>query len=657
MANLQKLLASALLAGGLHGAWAQTQPPDDRTPRVLAAPRKPALDRFLRMYAPREVTPLQPQNSSRLQQLLRGGNLYLTLADALALALENNLDVEYDRFLPEIARTDVLRAKGGGVTRGLPILLHQGAPGVGGPASPLLTSVGASGSISTVLNNASDQGAITSSETNLSILAPGQLSVGSRLPQYDPTITGGLSYVRATVPEPSSFITGTSTLQTRGVVGNAGLQQGFSTGTGVSLGFNSNRIDSNSTRTQFNPATTGSLGLTVTQPLLQGFGRRVNRRYIRIAENSEKIAVHTLRLQLVATVSNVISLYWDLVSLTEDVRVKQQVLEVDTKLFEDNKAQVEVGTLAPIEVKRAQAEVARARQDLTNSTGLLLQEELLLKNALTRTGTADPAVQTLRIIPLDHIQMDPVEPPRALDDLIKVAFESRPDLKEAKLQIDNSLLSLSGARDALKPELDLVGTAQNNGLSGPLNPLSTTNGLGGLANRPDPAFVGGYGNFLSQLAGHNYPTYAIGLQLNLPLRNRVAQADYTRDELMLRQGQVRYQQLINQARLEVENALLVLTRARQSYDAAIETRQLQEEALSAEKDRFSVGASTTYMVIQIQRDLAQARSTEVVTLGNYAKAKAQLDRVVGITLRQNGIDVPQATRGHLTRPPQPLPQP
>jgi len=236
-----------------------------------------------------------------------------------------------------------------------------------------------------------------------------------------------------------------------------------------------------------------------------------------------------------------------------------------------------------------------------------------------------------------------------------VAFESRPDLMEAKLQIENTRISLEGSRNALKPELDLVGTVQNNGLSGPLNPLSAANNLGGLANLPDPAFIGGYGNFLSQLAGHNYPTYAVGLQLNLPLRNRVAQADYTRDELMLRQGEVRYQQLINQARLEVENALLVLNRARQSYDAAVETRQLQEEALSAEQDRFSVGASTTYMVIQIQRDLAQARSTEVVTLGNYAKAKSQLDRVMGITLRQNGISFAESARGHIARPPQPIP--
>lgn len=645
-----KVLALALAAGCINSVQAQAA--DDRTPRVMP----PARGRWLQMYEPREVSAVAGDNSARLTQLMRGGNLYLTLADALALALENNLDVEYNRFLPEIARTDVLRAKGGGVTRGLPLLLRQGAPGVGGPASPLLTSVGGAGSLGTVLNNSTDQSSITSQESNLNILSPTPLSPGSRIPQYDPVVAGGVSLMKTTVPEPSSFITGTSTLQNRSVAGSAGLQQGFSTGTNLNLGFVSNHNDSNSSRTQFNPATTGSLSLTVTQPLLQGLGRGVNRRYIRIAENSEKIAAHTLRLQLVATVSNVIALYWDLVSLTEDVRVKRQVLEVDTKLYEDNKSQVEVGTLAPIEVKRALAEVARARQDLTNATGLLLQEELLLKNALTRRGTADPAVEHLRIIPLDHIDIAPREPERSLDALIQLAFESRPDLMEAKLQIDNTRISLQGARDALKPELDLVGTVQNNGLSGPLNPLSSTNNIGGLANQPDPAFIGGYGNFLSQLAAHNYPTYAIGLQLNLPLRNRVAQADYTRDALMLRQGEVRYQQLVNQARLEVENALLVLNRARQSYDAAVETRQLQEEALAAEQDRFSVGASTTYMVIQIQRDLAQARSSEVVTLGSYAKAKAQLDRVLGITLRQNGISVAEGVRGHISRPPQPIPE-
>jgi outer membrane protein len=654
MANLRKVLAPALLAGCLSSVWAQQPAAGDRMPQVLPPPHTRALDRFLQTYEPREVTPLQLDNLPRLGQLVRAGNLYLTLADALALSLENNLDVEYERYLPAIARTDVQRAKGGGVTRGFPLLLHQGAPGVGGPASPLLTSVGGASSTSNVLNNASDQSAITDPETNLSMLSTTPLSPGSRLPQYDPVIAGGLSWVKSTVPEPSSFITGTSTLQNKSIVGNLGLTQGFSTGTNVDLAFNSNRTNSNSARNQFNPATTGSLGLTITQPLLQGFNRNVNRRYIRIAENSEKIAAQTLRLQLVATVANVISLYWDLVSLTEDVHVKQQVLDVDTKLYQDNQAQVEQGTLAPIEVKRAQAEVARARQDLTNSTGLLLEEELLLKNVLTRRGTADPIVQNLRIIPLDRIQITP-EPERSLQDLIKVAYDSRPDLMEAKLQVDNTRISLTGAREALKPELDLVGTVQNNGLSGPLNPAAPATTVGGVTSQPDPAFVGGYGNFLSQLAGHNYPTYAVGLQLNLPLRNRLAQADYTHDELMLRQAEVRYQQLINQARLEVENALLVLNRARQSYEAAVETRQLQEEALSAEQDRFSVGASTTYMVIQIQRDLAQARSTEVVTLGNYGKAKAQLDRVLGITLRQNGITYAEGASGHITRQPQPLP--
>jgi outer membrane protein len=529
----------------------------------------------------------------------------------------------------------------------------QGAPGVGGPASPLITSVGGNASTSNILNNATDQSAINDPETNFNLVNTQPMSVGSRVPQYDPVIGGGLSYARSTTPEPSSFITGTSTLQNKSLVGNLGLSQGFSTGTSYNLAFNSSRNDSNSSRTQFNPAATGSLGLTITQPLLQGFNRAVNRRYIRIAENTEKIATHVLRLQLVATVSNVVAVYWDLVSLNQDVKVKRDILAVDQKLYENNQAQVDVGTLAPIEVKRARAEVARAQQDLTTAEGLLLQEELLLKTALTRRGTADPQVASMRIIPLDTIEVPAQEPIRSLTDLIQLAFESRPDLKEAKLQIENTEISLTGSRNALKPELDLVGSIQNNGLSGPINSRLANSAL--TTSEPDPAFVGGYGNFLSQLAGHNYPSYSVGLQLNLPLRNRVAQADYTRDELMLRQAQVRYQQLLNFARQEVENALLVLNRAHQSYEAAIETRQLQEEALSAEQDRFSVGASTTYMVIQVQRDLAQARSTEVVTKGNYAKAKSQLDRVLGISLRQNGINVEEGMRGQITRAPHVVP--
>jgi outer membrane protein TolC len=451
-------------------------------------------------------------------------------------------------------------------------------------------------------------------------------------------------------------VTGTNALIANTATGNLGIQKALSTGTAVNLGFNNSRQISNATRSQYNPYTTGSLGLTVTQPLLQGFNIAVNRRFIRIAKNEERISDFIFRQQLLETVSGVIRLYWDLVSLGEDVKVKNQALALSQKLYEDNKSQVEVGTLAPLELKRAQAEVARSRQDRTNSESLALQQELLLKNVLTRSRDTDPLLRSARIIPLDRIQIPVNEQPQPVQDLVSQALNMRPDVAQAKIQIENSQIGLQGSRNALLPTLDLIGSLQNNGLTGQPNMVQQSQaGAAALTSTADPFYVGGYGNALGQIFSRNFPNYAIGVQLNIPLRNRVAQADVIRDELQVRQTEVRLRQLENQVRLEVENALVALDRARASYNAAVETRQLQEEALAAEQERYSVGASTSFFVIQYQRDLAQARSTEVATEGNYAKARTALNRAIGTTLADNNVEVDDAYHGRVNRPSTPLP--
>ena len=336
--------------------------------------------------------------------------------------------------------------------------------------------------------------------------------------------------------------------------------------------------------------------------------------------------------------------------------MKQQAVELSQKLYENNKSQVEIGTLAPLELKRAQAEVARSREDRINSESLLLQQELLMKNVLTRTSTADPLLRAARIVPLDHIDIPAQENVQPVQDLVAGALRGRPDVAQARIQIENSNISLKGSRSALLPELDFVGSLQNGALTGqPNNSLVPAGST--FTRLPDNFFVGGFGNTLGQLFGHNFPNYAVGVQLNIPLHNRVAQADVIRDELQVRQSEVRLRQLENQVRLEVENALISLQRARATYDAALETRQLQEEALAAEQERFTVGASTSFFVIQYQRDLEQARSTEVVARNNYAKAKAALERATGETLVKNAIELEDAYRGRVQRPPTPLPAP
>jgi outer membrane protein TolC len=310
--------------------------------------------------------------------------------------------------------------------------------------------------------------------------------------------------------------------------------------------------------------------------------------------------------------------------------------------------------LAPIELVRAQAQVAASRQDLANSEGFELQEELLLKTVLTRKGTADPALREARLVPTTPIDIPVREEVTLVPDLVSEAFRNRPELEEGRLQILNSEISLKGSRNGLLPELDLVGAVQNSGLAGQLNPLSAPTSVGPVTTN-DPALIGGFGSSVEQILRRNYPTYGIGIQLNLPLKNRVAQGDYARDQMQLRQTEVRFQQLANQVRLEVESALIAVQRSRAAYDAAVETTKLQAQSLQIELEKYANGVSTNFLVMQYQSYLAQARSTEVASRSVYVKARTALERALGRTLDNHKISIDEVYRGRMSTPPAALP--
>jgi len=592
---------------------------------------------LLRLYSPKSVSETSFANSERIYSLVKAGQVYLSLNDALALALENNLDIELQRYGPAIAETDVARAQGGGTLRGVPLSVRELPAGVGGPGAPLLTNVGGftpSGSISP---NIGELGGIAQQETNLSVVGANATSAGPKLPVFEPTLTGQLNWSHESNLQNTLSSYGVNPVVLSNLAGTFGVQKGFATGTTFSAGYASERLSANWIRPDYNPYTTATAGVSVTQRLLQGFRLAVNQRYIRIARNNRAVSENVFRQQVIATAASVIRLYWDLVSLNEDVRVKRDSLTVAEKLLENNRAQVEAGTLAPIEVKRAQAEVARSRQDLTNSESLLMQQELVLKKVLTRNGLNDERLRGLRIVPLDHIEIPPQDDVRPVEELVAEAYKIRPDLAQAHLQIANSEISLAASKNALLPSLDVIAGLQNNALAGQANLLGTAAGANSF-------YLGGAGTLLSQLFARNFPNYSVGFQLNIPLSNRVAQADVVRDQLEIRQSQVRLHNTEQQVRLEIESALIALKRARTAYQAAVETRQLQQEALDAERERYAVGASTSYFVIQNQRDLSQARTTEVIARGNYAKARAALDRALGVTLEKNKIEVSDVLR-------------
>lgn len=583
--------------------------------------------------------PLNFQNSPRVHELIRAGGLYLSLADALELAIENNLDIELERYTLLVADTDLLRARGGGTVRGMNFTLAEAPTGVGGPLSPVLTNPAATGSAtagSSVTTNALELGVLGSPQTNLSMQGTIAQSNGTSVPVFDPAIVGQLNWTHQTTPQSNSVTTGTPSLISETTLANAGIQRGFSTGAVAGLMFNNSHQALNSLRTAYNPYTGSNLGLNVSQPLLRGFGLGLNRRFIRIAGDEQKIGGLLFQQQLIASVYGVIRLYTDFVALYQDVKVKQESVMTAERLLSDVSAQVEEGTLAPVEQTRANAQVFSTRQDLANSQGLLEEQEAILKNVLTRQGNEDLELRSAHIIPTDTLEIPAQDNIQPIQDLVAEALANRPDLRQARLQIDISRIGLQGSKNATLPEVDLLGVVANSGLAGALNPLQPS---------ADPALIGGFGGVLDQILSRRYPTYGIGLQLNLPLRNRIAEADFARDQIQVKQSEVRLRQLENQARLEVEDAIIALRRARASADAAAQARQFQQESLAVEQAKFDVGASTSFFVIQYQSLLAQAQSTEVAAKSAYVKARAALERAIGSILTENGISVDAALKG------------
>jgi outer membrane protein len=623
---------------------AQTPPPAPttapRTPSVTYAPGR------LGAYRPGDVSPSDFSDSTRMQDLIKAGQLYLSLNDAIALALENNLDLELQRYGVRMTETDILRTEGGGLLRGIPLTVNEAPAGVGGPGSTLNNSA-ASGTIpqTALPQNVTDTALIQQAQNNLSVTGNFPLTNGPAIPLFDPAIIGQLLAQHVSTPQSNLVVTGTPSLISNLFTGNAGYLQGFSSGTQVNASFQNLRTDNNSTRNLLNPFYTSSLGVTVTQPLMRGFGKEVNRRFIRIARNSTRISEFVFKQQVISTVSGVVRLYTDLVSLNEDLRVKRQTLATAERLAEDNASKVEQGTLAPIELTRAQAQVTAARQDLINSEGFLRQQELILKNTLSRNGNSQPSVHAARVIPTDTITVE-APPVETAEEMIKLALESRPEYQAAKLQVSNSEISLKGSRNGLLPQVDLVGIATNNALAGSANPAYT-----GAPVAPGslPGYGEGYGAALGQIVRRDNPVYAVGLNITLPIHNRIAQADLVRDELQVRQSQVRVRQIENQIRLEVEDALIALERTQAAYQAASETRKLQEQSLEIEQERFSAGLSTNFLVIQYENYVAQARSSEVAARGAWAKAKNQMERVLGQTLANHNVSIDEAMKGQVSR--------
>jgi len=591
-------------------------------------------------YRPRHLPPPNLSNTGRIDQFLHDGKLYLSLDDAIALALENNLDIAIARYTLNIADTDILRARAGAGILGTPLGLVLNTPG-GGVGGIGAQSGAATGGTSL---GAGGLGAGTNG------LVSSTLGFGPLIGSFDPVLTGTLQEDHFSQKSSSSFSVPLLT-QNTGTVDFA-YNQAFQWGTNLSVGFNNTRATTNSIFTSLSPQLNSNFKATVTQHLLQGLGFAPNQRFIRIARNNRELSDVAFRLQVTDSVDQIENIYWDLVFAYENVRVQNESLAFAQKTLSDTKKQVEIGSLAPIEVVRAQSTVATDQQAVTTALTNLQLQQLLMKNAISRS-LKDPTLATAEVIPTSTMDVPAQEPVVPAEDLINESLRHRPELVESRIDLNSRELSNKAVRSSLLPTLDLFAYYGGSGLGGAQNPASLCADQNpqqfGCATSAVPST--GYGSTLNQLVNSTAPDKGVGLQLNIPLRNRAAEAVQIRSELEYRQAQLRLQQIENQVAVEVRNAQFAVQQNRASVDSARAAVELGRQSLDAEQKKYQFGTSTTTLVLQNQSQLATAESTLVNAMVAYEKSKVELDRATGQLLDHYGISIEDAARGQVTRLP------
>lgn len=656
--SLFAIVLAGLLAGGpLSPVFAQSpeqNPPSNPAPKASTAPdgssvapvsslglglhnftRAPrAFPNILKPYESIHIEEPVLTNSPRIDQLIHDNKLEITLQDAVELTLENSLDIAVQRYYPWISDAGLLNANAGNT--------GFATPGV----------------------------AIGSSSASINPFA-------FFIQNFDPLVTSTTSIVDITTPISNPFIQGTGTSNLSSISSHSTqfsnqYSQTFQTGTNITVGWNNTRSSSNSSANFFNPAVSSNLQISVSQPLLNGFGMQMWTRNIRIANNNRKIADWAFAQQAITTITNTITAYWELVYARENVRVNQQAVNVSQKLYEDNKKQLEIGSLAPLEVTRSESDLATNTQNLILAQTVQLQDEQILKNAISKDPLA-PNIINVEIIPSDRPTQPAAIEAASFEEAIKEAFAKRPELQEQVYNLKNAEIDVRATKNALLPSLTANAFYQSSGLAGNSaiagNPTLVANAqLPILDENGNPVLVNGVPIFVplqstpvvgtnkqgfttaqSQIFHNQFPEYAGQLTLTLPLRNRSAQAFHARALLVQRQLETQEQQLRNAALLDVRNTYIALTQDRAQVAAAIKARELQQQTFDAEQKKYQLGASTVFIVIQTQRDLISAQGQEIRALANLEEARANYERAVGRTLEVNHVTIADAKSGDIER--------
>jgi outer membrane protein TolC len=588
---------------------------------------------FTAPYRQQPIPAISLENSPRLRDLIRDGKLQISMADALALAIENNLDIYVERQVVPMSQTDVLRASAGSAARGfsgatIPLGLSAGALGVGVSTAVTGGGVGNTGGIS-------GGGAAP-------IIGP----VGT----FDPTINYNFSWDRTVNPLNSLVVAGVPSVTTYSASFSGSYTQLLASGTSFFVSLNGLRSSSTQQSLLLNPDVATRMSMGFNQPLLSGFGLKSNLRFLLVARNNENVSGAIFQNQLQLTIVQVENAYWDMAQFQANVKVAQDSLAAAQRLYDDSKKQAEVGALAPLDVVSAQSAVAASDRDLVVARTNFQIQEIALKNLLSKH--IDPDLEAAEII-----TTDPLPEPRdsdipAIQDALADAYRSRPDLKTAQMNVQNEQISTQFTASNLLPTWNVFGQYAAAGLQGNcVVAVKATCNAPGLP--PGTVVASGTSAALLQMAQATFPEESLGFTLTLPIKNRAAQADNLRAQFEMQQAQISLQSLRNQAELAIRQAMIGLVQGKAQEEAAHQAVILAQQSLDAEQKKLGVGASTFYNVVLRQRDLTTAQYAEIEAADAYAKSLVAIDEARGATLDRNGITFNDALSGTITKMPTP----
>jgi outer membrane protein TolC len=566
-------------------------------------------------------------NTPRIDALVHDGVLELSLKNAIALALENNLDLAIARYNIPIAEADILRTRAGGSFRGVNTGVVQNTPGGG---------AGGFGSGASGAGAGGTSGGAGGAGSGASGLVTSTLGTGTNVSSYDPSLSGTFNNEHYTQPLSNISIYGVQTLQQNTTTGNISFSQAFPTGTTVSAVFNNDRAATNSPRSYLNPTLDSYYHVAFQQQLLAGFGFGPNLRFLRIAKNNQKISDQAFKLQIVSTITQIANMYWDLVAAYEDEQVKSRALDFAKQTLDSGRKQLELQAIPAMDVLKDEAEVANREQDLTIAKTTLQFQELLIKNAVTK-NLDDPILEAMQVKPTDSssVMTNQSATSATTEDSIALALRDRIELSESDIDLENRRISRSAARNALLPTVALNAYYGGSGLAGPPNPAA------GVPSTSPRNWTGAVSNAFSNTA----PDYYVGLNVNVPIRNRVAKSDQYRSELETRQAELRMQQLKKQIRIEVRNAQYALEQSRARVESARKARDLAQKTFDIMVKEQELGAGSNLQTLTARRDLSAAESALVAAMTAYQKAKIEVDRSLGTTLDANQISIESARTG------------